>query len=154
MITEEKIKYKKTIIRAGGLKNPLPLCAEGGLVCLVQRRLWASMLLAGFYNIRGLGTLGALSYFELKLFAFLEGFKALAGDGCVMDENVLSRLLLDKAKTLAVVEPLYSASCHYVPPCFLVLSCSIKKTVELLPASTVHLTITCHNCKQESLCRI
>jgi hypothetical protein len=63
------------------------------------------MLLADFYDVRGLESFGALHDVELYLVPLGKGFKAVALDGREMYENVLALLAFDEAVTLGVIEP-------------------------------------------------
>ena len=76
------------------------------------------LCLPDFRDLVGLRSLLPLDDLELYRVAFLQGLKSFTLDGRVMDEDISSAVLADKAITLAVVEPLYFTlkSCHLRPP--------------------------------------
>ena len=59
-----------------------------------------------------LQALRPLGHFERYFIAFSEGFETVAGDGGEMHEYVFAILLLEKTKTLAVIEPFYFTFYH------------------------------------------
>src|SRR5579863_5856773 len=66
----------------------------------------ASLKLALRRNVLCLQSLGALLHFELDLLPFIERLVAVALNGREVNENILSRLALDKSIALRRVEPL------------------------------------------------
>jgi hypothetical protein len=62
-------------------------------------------------HLFGLKTLGALHQLELDNLTLIQGAVAIALNGSKVYENILVTFWIsgDKAKTLGVVEPLYSA---------------------------------------------
>jgi len=48
----------------------------------------------------------------LDSLAFIEAFESGSIDASVMDENILTIILLNKAVTLLVTEPLHGSFCH------------------------------------------
>ena len=77
-------------------------------------------------DVFGLGALGCLFDLEAHPLAFSQGLKTIALNGCVMDEKVLSVILLDKAIALLLVEPFHLTFSHCdIPPfCLLLLGTS------------------------------
>src|SRR6185503_3936763 len=63
-------------------------------------------------DVGRLQALRALDHFELQALALGQGLEALAGDGRVMHEHVLTAFLLDESETLRLVEPLHSTYRH------------------------------------------
>lgn len=62
-------------------------------------------------NVFCLRAFFTLGHNKFNLLTFFQTFETSAGDGAVVDENVRTFLLLNKAKTFAIVEPLNSSSC-------------------------------------------
>jgi hypothetical protein len=58
-------------------------------------------------DVFGLGAFGRIFDFEADFLAFGQGLEAVTLDRSVMDEKVLSILLLDEAVALFLVEPLH-----------------------------------------------
>src|SRR5688572_16031387 len=73
----------------------------------------ARELLLNDSNVRRLQSLGTTIDVELYDLPFGECAKAIGLDHALMAEHVFPALLRDKAKALAVVEPLHCSSCHY-----------------------------------------
>src|SRR5712664_318404 len=63
-------------------------------------------------DVCSLEALRPLHDLELQALALGQGLEALAGDGRVMNEHVLTALLLDESETLRLVEPLHSSNRH------------------------------------------
>jgi hypothetical protein len=63
-------------------------------------------------DILGLEALIAGNDFEDYFLSFEQGLVTAALNGAEVDEDILSRILCNKAKTLPVVEPLYFATGH------------------------------------------
>src|SRR5215211_6042179 len=64
-------------------------------------------------DVACLRTLRPVLHLVLHLRAFSEALEALAADRAVVDEDILATvILLDKAVTLVVVEPLHGSGCH------------------------------------------
>ena len=63
-------------------------------------------------NVSSLQAFGAFHYFKLNGITFSKGLEAVAVDSGKVNENVLATILLQKTKTLAVIEPLYPTCCH------------------------------------------
>ena len=67
-------------------------------------------------DVRRLGAFIALGHIEADAIAFVEGFETIAHDLRKVDEYVRTVVLLDKAKTLSFVEPLYCTFSHLETP--------------------------------------
>src|SRR5216117_3145223 len=82
--------------------------AEAGFWVLGEKRLQR-------LDVRRLQALRALLHFELHLLAFLQRLEAAHLDRGVMREQIFAALGRgDEAEALGVVEPLNSASCHFL----------------------------------------
>src|SRR5436190_10132627 len=93
--------------RAGtheGPRSPGPFCSFRGRLSPLDR-----------VNVRCLGALLPLGCLELDLRTFRERLEALAGDACVVDEQILRSVIGgDEAVPLVVAEPLHSAGCQLI----------------------------------------
>ena len=67
-------------------------------------------------DIIGSRSLRAIDNLEAYPGPFFKGLEAFSFDGGVMDEHILSAILLDKAKTFRVIKPLYSTFSHATTP--------------------------------------
>lgn len=65
-----------------------------------------------FGDVLGLGALGSRLYFEFYCVPFGQRTETVALDAGVMDEDVLSTILLNEAEALLIVEPLDHATRH------------------------------------------
>jgi hypothetical protein len=68
--------------------------------------------LLDFSNIRRSGALGPGDHFEAYPITLGQRFETLGLDGGMMHKYVLATVLLDKAKTLRIIEPLYFSFKH------------------------------------------
>src|SRR3989441_1136407 len=65
-----------------------------------------------FPDVGRLKTLWAARHLELDSVALRQALEAVALDGAVVDEDVLTAVLRDEPVALRIVEPLYSTLCH------------------------------------------
>src|SRR5437867_304392 len=68
-------------------------------------------------DVRGLQALRPTGDVELHALTLCQGLEPFALDRGEMDEHVLATFLGDEAKTLRLVEPLHSSTCHCTAPC-------------------------------------
>ncbi len=74
------------------------------------------LAVGGALNVLGFEAFVALDDFVADGFAFAQGFVALALDGGMMHEDILSGFALDEAEPFAIVEPLDTSTSHKFDP--------------------------------------
>jgi hypothetical protein len=69
-------------------------------------------------DVFGFGALGGLFDFKRHSLTFFQGPESVPLNGAEMDEEVFSIILLDKAITFFLIEPLHLSFCHSDNPPF------------------------------------
>lgn len=101
-------------MRQAKKKDP---AGAGSLVQLITQRSYLDDIISS-------GSLRSVHNLETHPGTFFKGLETFRFDGGVMDEYILSSILLDKAKSFRVIKPLNCSFCHATTP--FVLSPSLE----------------------------
>src|SRR4030043_1816102 len=79
-----------------------------------QRIRWLPFEGSNYFYISGIRAFGALGGFEFNLVTLLQGFEPSPRDCRVVNKHIFISFHFNKSKTLLIVEPFYSSSCHKI----------------------------------------